>query len=163
MHQLAPDDFYQLFTYRIYGMRLKGKVSMCLEFWQRRRSRGENWSDFGWALKLRVAFCKVNLILFSLRLSIGGADPLIDDQTPLSCLSKHPPSPPNPHSGQSCGEVSIDAKSCTCSRCYFGLLCAVRTSLGKDTSGWTTELWPADSTTIFTPGKAPFTLLEIIF
>ncbi len=30
-------------------------------------------------LKLRGALCKMNLILSSLRLSMGGVDPLIDD------------------------------------------------------------------------------------
>lgn len=136
---------------------------MPLEFWQRRRSSGENRSDFGWALKLSVAFCKVNLILCSMRLSIGGADPLIDDQTPLSCLSKQPTQ--NPHSGQRRAvaryqsmQKAVLKKKKKRSRWYFALLCAARTWLGEDISGYTTELRPVDSTAIFIPGKVPFAL-----
>lgn len=127
--------------------------------WQRRRSRGQNWSDFGWALKLRVAFCKVNLILCSLRLSIRGADPHIDDQTPLSCLGKQPTH--NPHSGQSCGEIQSMQKA---------LLKKKEKKRAGDTSGYSVQWgphWvktqvggPADSTAIFIPGKVPFTLNE---
>lgn len=111
MHWLAPADFYQLFRYLWAAPQREGVDGPWI-FWQRRRSRGENRSDFGWALELSVAFCKVNLILCSMRLSMGGADPLIDDQTPLSCLSKQPTQKPTRWTEESCGEVSIDAKSC---------------------------------------------------
>lgn len=32
-------------------------------FWQSSRLNGENWFNFGWAVKLRGALCKMNLIL----------------------------------------------------------------------------------------------------
>lgn len=63
----------------IYGLCLKGKVSTLFEFWQSRRSNSENWFGSGWAVKLRGALCKTNLILSSPGLSMGGVDPLIDD------------------------------------------------------------------------------------
>lgn len=136
---------------------------MPLEFWQRRRSRGENRSDFWWALKLSVAFCKVNLILCSMRPSIGGADPLIDDQTPLSCLSKQPTQ--NPHGEQRRAVATYQSMQKAVQKKEESVrLCAAVCS--EDLAGWghqrvevwTTELRPVDSTAIFIPGKVPITL-----
>lgn len=143
----------------IYGLRLKGKVSMFLEFWQRRRSKG--WELIRLWLSSEVESCVLQ----------GELDPLLPETVNRRCWPTYwwpwlhflawVSSPPKTHTVdravvryQSMQKAALKKKSWW----YFALLCAVRTSLGKDTSEWTTELWPADSTAIFIPGKVPFTL-----
>lgn len=115
----------------IYGLYLKGKVSMFLEFWQRR----SRWELIRLWLSSGVERCVLQ----------GEPDPLLPESVNRKCWGR---------GINRCKKLYLTKKTWW----YFALLCTVRTSLGNDTSGWTTELRPADSTAIFIPGKVPFTL-----
>lgn len=145
----------------IYGLCLTGEACTLFWFWQSRRSNSENWLGFGCAVKLRGALCKMNPILRSLRLSMGGVDPLIDDHTPLFffCSGKHR-SQPSVWGLWSCCRSLIDAKAVFKKKQPAYLCCCPQSGAHRmqtQCSEGTTDLGPAGRTII--QGRAPLILI----
>lgn len=158
---LAPDDFDQLFRY-LWAVSQREGVDVPWILAEKKVERRE-LIRLWLSSELIGAWCKVNSILCSPRLSIGGAGPLIDDQTPLSCLSKQPTQ--NTQGGLSCVRGVDRCKKLSSKnkkhRVGVTLCCSVQWGphrVKTECSGWTTELLPVDGVVIFIPGKAPFTL-----